>query len=73
MFTDPELGRVGVNETEAREAGKPFKVGLRRMIDSGTAWELGKTVGFINVIVDAKTDEILGATALCEHGSEIVQ
>jgi pyruvate/2-oxoglutarate dehydrogenase complex dihydrolipoamide dehydrogenase (E3) component len=73
MFTDPELGRVGLNETEARKAGKRFKVGLRRMTDSGKARELGKTAGFIKVIVDATTDDILGATALCEHGSEIVQ
>ena len=73
MFTDPELGRVGVNESEARKAGKQFKVGLQRMTDSGKARELGKTAGFIKVIVDADADEILGATALCEHGSEIVQ
>ena len=46
---------------------------MRRMTDSGKARELGKTAGFIKAIVDAKTDEILGATALCEHGSEIVQ
>ena len=73
MFTDPELGRVEVNESEARKAGKQFKVGLQRMTDSGKARELGKTAGFIKVIVDADADEILGATALCEHGSEIVQ
>ena len=73
MFTDPELGRVGVNETEARRTGKQFRVGLRRMTDSGKAPSWGKTAGFIKAIVDAKTDEILGATALCEHGSEIVQ
>ena len=46
MFTDPELGRVGVNETEARRKGKRFRVGLRRMTDSGKARELGKDSRF---------------------------
>jgi pyruvate/2-oxoglutarate dehydrogenase complex dihydrolipoamide dehydrogenase (E3) component len=73
MFTTPELGRVGLSETEARTSGKRFKVGKRPMTESGKARELGKTEGFIKVIIDAETDEILGATALCEQGSEIVQ
>ncbi|WP_428484540.1 FAD-dependent oxidoreductase [Rhodopila sp.] len=73
MFTDPELGRVGLSEAEARKAGKPFKVGRQNMTDSGKARELGKTDGFIKVIVDAETDTILGATALCEQGAEVVQ
>ena len=46
MFTDLELGRVGVNETEARRTGKRFRVGLRRMTDSGKARELGKDSRF---------------------------
>jgi len=73
MFTTPELGRVGLSETEARKSGKRFRVGKRLMTESGKARKLGKTEGFIKVIVDAETDAILGATALCEQGSEIVQ
>jgi pyruvate/2-oxoglutarate dehydrogenase complex dihydrolipoamide dehydrogenase (E3) component len=73
MFTTPELGRVGLSETEARQSGKRFKIGKRPMTESGKARELDKTEGFIKVIVDAETDEILGATALCEQGPEIVQ
>ncbi len=73
MFTDPELGRVGLSEAEARRSGKPFRIGRHAMTDSGKARELGKTDGFIKVIVDGKSDRIIGATALCEHGSEVVQ
>jgi len=73
MFTTPELGRVGLSEEEARKAGRRIKIGKRPMTESGKARELGKTEGFIKVIVDTDTDAILGATALCEQGSEIVQ
>ncbi len=73
MFTSPELGRVGMSETEALRSGRPIKVGRREMTASGKARELGKTEGFIKVVVDAEHDTILGATALCEQGSEIVQ
>lgn len=43
------------------------------MADSGKARELGKTEGFIKVVADAETGAILGATALCEQGAEVVQ
>ncbi len=73
IFTEPELGRVGISEAEARRAGRQVRVGRRAMADSGKARELGKTEGFIKVVADAGTGEILGATALCEQGAEIVQ
>jgi pyruvate/2-oxoglutarate dehydrogenase complex dihydrolipoamide dehydrogenase (E3) component len=73
MFTDPELGRVGMSETEAQEAGRNFVVGRHAMKDSGKARELGKTAGFVKVLVDVDTDRILGAAALCVEGAEIVQ
>ena len=43
------------------------------MSESGKAREIGKTDGFIKVVIDAETETILGATALCEQGAEIVQ
>ena len=73
MFTTPELGRIGLNETEARKTGQRIKTGKRPMTESGKARELGKTDGFIKVVIDGETEAILGATALCEQGSEIVQ
>ena len=73
MFTDPELGRVGMSEAEARAAGRSIKVGRWSMAESGKARELGKTAGFIKVLLDAGTDEILGATVLSVDGAEVVQ
>jgi pyruvate/2-oxoglutarate dehydrogenase complex dihydrolipoamide dehydrogenase (E3) component len=73
IFTEPELGRVGMSEDEARKAGRQVRVGRHAMTDSGKARELGKTEGFIKVIADSGTGEILGATALCEQGAELVQ
>lgn len=73
IFTEPELGRVGMSEEEARQSGRPVKVGRQEMTDSGKARELGKTDGFIKVVADAETGAILGAAALCEQGAEVVQ
>ena len=73
LFTSPELGRIGLSEAEARKAGKRIKVGKRQMTESGKAREIGKTDGFIKVVIDAETETILGATALCAQGSEVVQ
>lgn len=72
IFTEPELGRVGLSETEARAAGQPFRVGRFSMADSGKAREIGRPDGFIKVLV-GQDGRILGATALCEQGAEIVQ
>ena len=73
MFLDPELGRVGLTETEAREAGHAIRVGRKDMTTSGKAREIGQTAGFIKVVIDAGTDRFLGAACLCHAGSEVVQ
>ncbi len=73
VFTDPELGRVGMSEAEARSSGRAVRIGRRMMTDSGKARELGRTDGFIKVVVDSEAGTILGATAFCEQGSELVQ
>jgi pyruvate/2-oxoglutarate dehydrogenase complex dihydrolipoamide dehydrogenase (E3) component len=73
IFTEPELGHVGMSKGEARRSGRRFRVGRESMADSGKARELGKTEGFIKVLVDEGDGKILGATALCEEGAEIVQ
>jgi pyruvate/2-oxoglutarate dehydrogenase complex dihydrolipoamide dehydrogenase (E3) component len=52
---------------------RAIKIGKRLMTDSGKARELGKAEGFIKVIIDADTGAILGATALCEQSSKVVQ
>lgn len=73
VFTEPELGRVGMTEAQAREAGHRVLVGRRPMAESGKAREIGRTRGFIKVVAEAGSRRILGAAALCDSGSEVVQ
>jgi len=72
IFTDPELGRVGVTETEARRSGRPIKVGRFDMARNGKAAEIGETKGFIKVIADADSNRILGAAVLAVDAAELV-
>ena len=73
MFLEPELGRVGMTEAEARKAGHRVRIGAKDMTTSGKAREVGQTEGFIKVVIDADTDLVLGAACLCHNGSEVVQ
>jgi pyruvate/2-oxoglutarate dehydrogenase complex dihydrolipoamide dehydrogenase (E3) component len=72
VYTDPELGRVGMSEREAKESGVEFKVGRFEMRNNGKAKELSETEGLIKVLVDAKSGHILGAAVLAAEGSELV-
>lgn len=72
MFTDPQLGRVGLSESQARERGHKVKIATYDMSDSGKAFETGHTRGFIKVVVDDKTDKLLGAAVLAAEGAELV-
>ncbi|MCW3096193.1 MAG: Pyruvate/2-oxoglutarate dehydrogenase complex dihydrolipoamide dehydrogenase component [Chthonomonadaceae bacterium] len=72
VFTDPELGRIGLTAAEAHKSGKKIKTARFDMAKNGKASELGETEGFIQVIVDADTDQLLGATLLCTEASELV-
>lgn len=64
IFTDPELGRVGTTEREARKSGKKIKVGRYEMKKNGKAREQGDTEGFVKVVMDTDTKHILGAAVL---------
>ena len=72
VYTDPELGRVGTTEAEARAAGAEVKIGRFQMRDNGKARELSETNGSVKVVVDAATNLILGAAVLSTDGSELV-
>jgi pyruvate/2-oxoglutarate dehydrogenase complex dihydrolipoamide dehydrogenase (E3) component len=72
IFTDPELGRAGMTETEALQAGHRVKVGRFDMKNSPKAVEIGQAEGFIKVVIDAETGLILGAAVLAAEGGEIV-
>ena len=73
LFTDPQLGRVGITEAQARASGKKFKMGLFPMTSVSRAIEKSETLGFMKIIVDAATDRILGAGILGDEGGELVQ
>jgi pyruvate/2-oxoglutarate dehydrogenase complex dihydrolipoamide dehydrogenase (E3) component len=72
LFTDPALGRVGMTEKQARQAGKNIKVARFDMKGNGRAIEAGETDGFIKVVVDAADERILGAAVLATEGAELV-
>ncbi|KZC16217.1 hypothetical protein RHOFW510R12_09430 [Rhodanobacter sp. FW510-R12] len=72
LYIDPPLGRVGLNEAQARKRGRPFLVGKRPMGRVGRAVEKDETQGFMKVIVDAETKAILGAAILGVEGDEAI-
>lgn len=72
MFTDPQLGRIGISETEAKKQGLNYKVAKLPMSHVARAIETGDTRGFMKAVVDAETKEILGVTVLGPEGGEIM-
>ncbi|HEY1993984.1 MAG TPA: FAD-containing oxidoreductase [Edaphobacter sp.] len=72
LYTDPPLGRVGLTEHEVRKSGKPALIGTRPMTRVSRAIEKGETEGFIKVLVDANTKQILGASILGTGGDEAI-
>jgi len=72
LFIDPPLGRAGMTETAAKAAGKRILVGKRPMTKVKRAVEKGETQGFMKVVVDADTKQILGAAILGTGGDEVV-
>jgi pyruvate/2-oxoglutarate dehydrogenase complex dihydrolipoamide dehydrogenase (E3) component len=72
LFIDPPLGRVGLTEAQARATGRPLLVGQRPMTRVGRAVEKGETQGFMKVVVDAETQQVLGAAILGLNGDEAV-
>jgi len=72
LFIDPPLGRVGMSENEVKKSSRKALVGLRKMSRVGRAREKGETKGFMKVIVDAESKEILGAAILGVDGDEAI-
>ena len=72
VFTDPELGGVGLTEREAREKGYRLKIGSVPMTRVSRAIERDETAGLMRLIVNAENDRILGATILSSEGGETV-
>jgi pyruvate/2-oxoglutarate dehydrogenase complex dihydrolipoamide dehydrogenase (E3) component len=72
VYIDPPLGRAGLTEEEARKSGRHLLIGRRPMTKVGRAVEKGETRGFMKIIVDAQTREILGAAILGTGGDEAI-
>ena len=73
VYTDPTLGRVGVTEKAARQEGRRLKIGKVAMTHVARAIERAETQGFMKIVVDAATDQVLGAAILSIEGGELVQ
>jgi pyruvate/2-oxoglutarate dehydrogenase complex dihydrolipoamide dehydrogenase (E3) component len=72
MFTDPELARVGLNETEAKKRGIAYRLVKMPMAAVLRAVTLGEARGFIKMLIDAESDRILGFTAFGVEASEMM-
>jgi pyruvate/2-oxoglutarate dehydrogenase complex dihydrolipoamide dehydrogenase (E3) component len=72
LYIDPPLGRAGMTVDQVRAAGRKALLGKRPMTKVGRAVEKGETQGFMKVVVDADTDEILGAAIFGTGGDEVV-
>lgn len=73
IFLDPPLGRIGMSETELRRSGRKALIGTLPMSKVARARERGETRGLMKVLVDAGTEQILGAAILGIGGDEVVQ
>jgi len=72
LFTDPPLGRCGMTDAEIRKSGRPALVAKYPMSRVSRAYEKGETQGFIKIVVDKETKQILGAAILGTGGDEVI-
>ena len=72
LYIDPPLGRAGMTETEVRKSGRKALIAKRPMARVGRAVEKGETQGFMKILVDAGTKEILGAALLGIECDEVI-
>jgi len=72
LYTDPPLGRIGMTEAEVRKTGKPALIATLAMERVSRARERGETKGFMKILVDRDSKQILGASFLGLSGDEVV-
>jgi pyruvate/2-oxoglutarate dehydrogenase complex dihydrolipoamide dehydrogenase (E3) component len=72
LFIDPPLGRAGMTEAEVRKRGRPALIGTRAMTRVARAVEKGEPQGLMKILVDAESQEILGAAVLGTGGDEVI-
>lgn len=73
LYTDPPLGRVGMSENDARKSGRKVLMATKPMSSIGRAIEQSETDGLIKLLVDAETEQFLGAAVLGFHGDDVIQ
>jgi pyruvate/2-oxoglutarate dehydrogenase complex dihydrolipoamide dehydrogenase (E3) component len=72
LYIDPPLGRAGLTEAQVRKSGRKALIGKRPMTKVARAVEKGETQGFMKILIDANSREILGAAILGTGGDEVV-
>jgi pyruvate/2-oxoglutarate dehydrogenase complex dihydrolipoamide dehydrogenase (E3) component len=72
MFTDPELARVGLSETEAKQRGIPYRLAKLPMAAVFRAMTVSETRGFMKILIDAESDRILGFTMFGANAGEVM-
>jgi pyruvate/2-oxoglutarate dehydrogenase complex dihydrolipoamide dehydrogenase (E3) component len=72
VYMDPQLGRVGMTEAEARQSGRRIKVARMPVTSIARATETGESRGLLKAVVDAETEQILGAVILAPEGGELM-
>jgi pyruvate/2-oxoglutarate dehydrogenase complex dihydrolipoamide dehydrogenase (E3) component len=72
LYTDPPLGRAGMTEAEVRKTGKPALISTMAMENVSRATEKGETKGFMKILVDRDSKQILGASFLGLSGDEVI-
>jgi pyruvate/2-oxoglutarate dehydrogenase complex dihydrolipoamide dehydrogenase (E3) component len=72
LFMDPQLGRVGMTENEARKSGRKIRVARMPMTSVARALEVDETRGLMKAVVDAETEEIIGVAVLGIEGGEVM-
>jgi pyruvate/2-oxoglutarate dehydrogenase complex dihydrolipoamide dehydrogenase (E3) component len=73
LFVDPPLARIGLTHAQVRDSGVTALASKMMMTRVGRAREMGETTGFMKVVVNAETQQILGAAILGVHGDEVIQ
>jgi pyruvate/2-oxoglutarate dehydrogenase complex dihydrolipoamide dehydrogenase (E3) component len=72
-FTDPEVGRVGLTEQQARDQGLPVRVGMTQISSNSRGWIHGPgNDGFVKIVEDADRGVLVGATVVSPYGGELL-
>ncbi len=72
IFTDPEIALVGLSEEKAKELGYDVVTGVFSASGNGKSLIAGETLGFVKVVADRKTHEVLGLRLFCGHATDLI-